>query len=146
MFNLLRQESETINELKGQLGTNTLPTGCLALGIEGIKAVINTFDEAKTVDKRNERLPPARKTSAKNSKENTELKETTEESSRVGSESPKSIKSNTKPTSVTPASNPPKVITEETKSRPVSAQSTNEEGKGKKSPSKNNGILSMLKK
>jgi serine/threonine-protein phosphatase 2B catalytic subunit len=60
MFNLLRQESEAINELKGILGTDALPKGYLALGVEGIKAAITTFDDARSIDKANERLPPVR--------------------------------------------------------------------------------------
>lgn len=58
MFSILRQESETINELKDILGTNNLPSGCLALGSEGLKQAINSFDDAKTFDLTNEKRPP----------------------------------------------------------------------------------------
>ncbi|KAI9143031.1 Metallo-dependent phosphatase-like protein [Paraphysoderma sedebokerense] len=41
MFNTLREESESINELKAKLGSTQLPKGYLALGSEGIKAGIS---------------------------------------------------------------------------------------------------------
>ncbi|ORZ29380.1 Metallo-dependent phosphatase-like protein [Catenaria anguillulae PL171] len=59
MFKTLRQESEAINELKGLLGTDQLPRGYLALGSEGIKSAINSFEDARNVDQMNERLPPS---------------------------------------------------------------------------------------
>ena len=37
VFHVLRTESETIAELKSLMGTNQLPSGSLALGVEGIK-------------------------------------------------------------------------------------------------------------
>ncbi|KAJ3303522.1 3',5'-cyclic-nucleotide phosphodiesterase (PDEase) (3':5'-CNP) [Kappamyces sp. JEL0829] len=58
VFNTLRTESESINELKSVLGVQKLPPGSLALGAEGIKEAIKTFDEAKRADMDNERLPP----------------------------------------------------------------------------------------
>ncbi|KAJ1650893.1 hypothetical protein IWQ61_008415 [Dispira simplex] len=57
-FALLRAESERVNELKGLLGTQKLPVGSLSSGVDGIKRAITTFDEAKRLDLRNERLPP----------------------------------------------------------------------------------------
>ncbi|TPX62007.1 hypothetical protein SpCBS45565_g07113 [Spizellomyces sp. 'palustris'] len=57
-FQVLRQESESIMELKNVMGTETLPPGTLALGAEGIKKAISTFDEARSADIDNERLPP----------------------------------------------------------------------------------------
>ncbi|KAI9094893.1 Metallo-dependent phosphatase-like protein [Phlyctochytrium arcticum] len=57
-FQVLRQESESIMELKNVMGTTTLPPGTLALGAEGIKQAISTFDEARSADIDNERLPP----------------------------------------------------------------------------------------
>ncbi|KAJ3369107.1 3',5'-cyclic-nucleotide phosphodiesterase (PDEase) (3':5'-CNP) [Allomyces arbusculus] len=58
MFNLLREEAETISELKSVMKTNMLPTGYLALGSEGLKAAIRSFEEAQVMDKDNERMPP----------------------------------------------------------------------------------------
>lgn len=37
VFNVLRNDSESIAELKNLMGTTQLPTGYLALGTEGIK-------------------------------------------------------------------------------------------------------------
>ncbi|TPX47534.1 hypothetical protein SeMB42_g00183 [Synchytrium endobioticum] len=60
VFQVLRQETETIAELKKVMGTATLPVGTLALGAEGIKQAITSFEEAKRADRDNERLPPLR--------------------------------------------------------------------------------------
>lgn len=58
VFSVLREESESIMELKNLLGTNSLPVGSLALGAEGIKNAISTFEDAKKADEENERMPP----------------------------------------------------------------------------------------
>ncbi|KAI9014636.1 serine/threonine protein phosphatase 2B [Gaertneriomyces semiglobifer] len=57
-FQVLREESESIMELKNVMGTAHLPPGTLALGAEGIKQAISTFEEARNADIDNERLPP----------------------------------------------------------------------------------------
>lgn len=49
VFALLREESEKVSELKSVSGTNQLPYGTLAAGVEGIKEAINTFDDAYVV-------------------------------------------------------------------------------------------------
>ncbi|QSL64977.1 hypothetical protein MERGE_002281 [Pneumocystis wakefieldiae] len=58
LFHLLRQESESITELKAISGNTKLPAGTLILGSEGIKNEITTFNDAKSSDIENERLPP----------------------------------------------------------------------------------------
>jgi len=58
VFQVLREESEKVGELKLASG-GKLPAGTLMLGAEGIKAAINTFEDARKVDLQNERLPPS---------------------------------------------------------------------------------------
>lgn len=57
MFTLLRQEAESVNELKAVSG-GKLPSGTLFLGSEGIKNAISSFEEARRADILNESLPP----------------------------------------------------------------------------------------
>ncbi|EJT99299.1 Metallo-dependent phosphatase [Dacryopinax primogenitus] len=59
VFSLLREESERVSELKNITGSNKLPYGTLALGAEGIKDAIATFEDARKSDIENERLPPS---------------------------------------------------------------------------------------
>lgn len=58
MFRVLRQEAESVNELKAVSG-GKLPTGTLLLGTEGIKNAISSFEDAKKADMINESLPPS---------------------------------------------------------------------------------------
>src|SRR5690349_18542222 len=58
VFQVLREESERVTELKTQSG-GRLPAGTLMLGAEGIKNAINSFEDARKVDIQNERLPPS---------------------------------------------------------------------------------------
>ncbi|KLO14018.1 serine/threonine protein phosphatase 2B [Schizopora paradoxa] len=58
VFSLLREESERVSELKNVSGSGKLPYGTLALGAEGIKDAIQSFDDARRSDIENERLPP----------------------------------------------------------------------------------------
>ncbi|CAG8629914.1 17992_t:CDS:10, partial [Cetraspora pellucida] len=60
VFSVLREESERVMELKNVTGTGKLPYGTLALGAEGIKQAITSFEEARRSDLENERLPPTR--------------------------------------------------------------------------------------
>ncbi|RKP27743.1 serine/threonine-protein phosphatase 2B catalytic subunit [Syncephalis pseudoplumigaleata] len=60
VFAVLREESESINELKSKMGTTALPPGYLALGAEGIKKAITNFEQAKEHDRENEKLPPTK--------------------------------------------------------------------------------------
>jgi serine/threonine-protein phosphatase 2B catalytic subunit len=57
MFQVLRQESESVNELKAHSG-GKLPAGTLMLGSQGIRNAITSFEEARRVDLINESLPP----------------------------------------------------------------------------------------
>lgn len=58
VFALLREESENVSELKSISATGKLPYGTLALGAEGIKKAIMSFEDARRSDIENERLPP----------------------------------------------------------------------------------------
>jgi len=58
VFQVLREESERVTELKTATG-GRLPAGTLMLGAEGIKEAITSFEEARKVDMQNERLPPS---------------------------------------------------------------------------------------
>ncbi|RUS15459.1 Metallo-dependent phosphatase-like protein [Endogone sp. FLAS-F59071] len=60
VFSVLRQESETVAELKNLSGLDKLPVGTLALGAEGIKNAITNFEDARRSDIDNEHLPPTR--------------------------------------------------------------------------------------
>lgn len=57
MFRVLRQEAESVSELKAVSG-GKLPTGTLMLGTEGIKNAISSFEDARRADLVNESLPP----------------------------------------------------------------------------------------
>ncbi|KAL4952533.1 Metallo-dependent phosphatase-like protein [Aspergillus filifer] len=57
VFQVLREESERVTELKTAAG-GRLPAGTLMLGAEGIKQAITNFEDARKVDLQNERLPP----------------------------------------------------------------------------------------
>jgi len=72
VFAVLREESESVSELRRLSGNARLPAGTLMLGAEGIKKgikicvlrliipAIGSFDEARRSDLQNERLPPPR--------------------------------------------------------------------------------------
>lgn len=66
MFTVLREQSETVLELKGLTPTGTLPRGSLR-GKTGLQEqmknkikITTAFDEAKKLDEVNERMPPAK--------------------------------------------------------------------------------------
>ncbi|KAK4516822.1 Mitochondrial distribution and morphology protein 31, mitochondrial precursor [Mucor velutinosus] len=59
VYSVLRENSERITELKSLSPSGKLPLGTLALGAEGIKSAITSFEEAKRADLENERLPPS---------------------------------------------------------------------------------------
>ncbi|KAG5357230.1 Serine/threonine-protein phosphatase 2B catalytic subunit [Yarrowia sp. C11] len=64
LFNVLRQESESVSELKAVSG-GKLPQGTLMLGGQGIRDAITSFEEARSADLSNERLPPTTEEQAK---------------------------------------------------------------------------------
>lgn len=64
LFNVLRQESESVSELKAVSG-GKLPQGTLMLGGQGIRDAISSFEEARSADLGNERLPPTTEEQAK---------------------------------------------------------------------------------
>lgn len=69
VFQVLREESEKVTELKTASG-GRLPAGTLMLGAEGIKNAISTFEDARSVDIQNERLPPSQEEVRKSTEEN----------------------------------------------------------------------------
>lgn len=78
VFTTLREESESVLTLKGLTPTGTLPLGALSGGkstLESAKVIIGSdtldqkkisFEEAKSLDKVNERLPPRKADSSAN--------------------------------------------------------------------------------
>ncbi|CAB0035006.1 unnamed protein product [Trichogramma brassicae] len=60
-YSLLREESETIMQLKGLSPNGLMPPGTLAAGKEGLKQTLRkhlTFDEIRKLDASNESMPP----------------------------------------------------------------------------------------
>ncbi|OJJ99782.1 hypothetical protein ASPACDRAFT_78716 [Aspergillus aculeatus ATCC 16872] len=68
VFQVLREESERVTELKTAAG-GRLPAGTLMLGAEGIKQAITNFEDARKVDLQNERLPPSQEEVMRRSEE-----------------------------------------------------------------------------
>jgi len=78
-FHTLREESETVLHLKGLTPNGMLPTGILesqsnlSQGLEGVKGAkpgmssITTFEDAKNLDRVNEKMPQRRKEESKTS-------------------------------------------------------------------------------
>ncbi|KAL4211607.1 putative Serine/threonine-protein phosphatase [Rhizopus microsporus] len=74
VFSVLRENSERVTELKSLSPTGKLPLGTLALGVEGLKTAITTFEDAKRSDLENERFPPTREVKERMLKEETDSK------------------------------------------------------------------------
>ncbi|KAI7883000.1 serine/threonine-protein phosphatase 2B catalytic subunit A1 [Lichtheimia hyalospora FSU 10163] len=74
VFSILRENSEQVMELKAASPTGKMPLGTLALGMEGIKSAITSFEEAKQSDRENERFPPSRESKEAMLKEETSNK------------------------------------------------------------------------
>jgi serine/threonine-protein phosphatase 2B catalytic subunit len=68
VFQVLREESERVTELKTAAG-GRLPAGTLMLGAEGIKQAITNFEDARKVDLQNEHLPPSHEEVVKQTEE-----------------------------------------------------------------------------
>jgi len=69
VFQVLREESESVLQLKGLTPNGLLPIGALGGGKDSLKTAmsgfspthkVSGFDEAKYLDKMNERMPPRR--------------------------------------------------------------------------------------
>ncbi|OQV18453.1 Serine/threonine-protein phosphatase 2B catalytic subunit 3 [Hypsibius exemplaris] len=69
VFTVLREESESVLQLKGLTPTGSLPVGVLTGGKDSIRNVLSdyspgddvkNFEQARALDKINERLPPSR--------------------------------------------------------------------------------------
>jgi len=80
VFQVLREESESVLQLKGLTPTGLLPIGALSGGKDSLKSVLSGFDpthkisgfsEAKYLDKTNERMPPRREGAPTNNSNNT---------------------------------------------------------------------------
>ncbi|KAK9429463.1 Metallo-dependent phosphatase-like protein [Lipomyces doorenjongii] len=69
MFQVLREESESVSELKSVHG-GRLPAGTLMHGGQGIKDAISSFEEARRIDMENEGLPPSLEDVAKTEEQN----------------------------------------------------------------------------
>merc|ERR1712025_226643 len=67
VFSVLREESEQVLQLKGLTPSGSLPLGALSGGKSSLTGAINqkieSFDEAKELDKLNERMPPRKENS-----------------------------------------------------------------------------------
>ncbi|CAO3697715.1 unnamed protein product [Rhizopus stolonifer] len=72
VFSVLRENSERVTELKSLSPTGKLPLGTLALGVEGLRTAITTFEDAKRSDLENERFPPTREVKEQMMKEETD--------------------------------------------------------------------------
>ncbi|ODV91906.1 hypothetical protein CANCADRAFT_30199 [Tortispora caseinolytica NRRL Y-17796] len=58
MFQILREETETLGELRTKSG-GTLPQGALLAGVDEAKSQLRSFQEAREADIQNESMPPS---------------------------------------------------------------------------------------
>jgi len=58
MYKVLRQERETVMQLKSFSPGKKIPQGLLSQGPEALRSALGNFDNAKVIDKVNERRPP----------------------------------------------------------------------------------------
>lgn len=57
-FTVLREESESVLHLKGLTPTGSIPKGVLMGGKSAIEDAISGFEQAKQMDRVNEKMPP----------------------------------------------------------------------------------------
>jgi len=57
MFTILRQERETIMQIKSFTPENKIPTGLLTKGVDAIRDALGDFEKAKNADIVNEKRP-----------------------------------------------------------------------------------------
>jgi len=120
VFTTLREESESVLTLKGLTPTGTLPLGALSGGkstLESAKVILGSdsldkkqisFEEAKSLDKVNERLPPRKEESSQSSSSIFKLNNTNQTNSTTSTVN-STIKINTATT--TPTSSLPTITT-----------------------------------
>jgi len=58
MYSVLRQERETVMQLKSFSPGKKIPQGLLSQGPEALRSALGNFENARTIDKVNERRPP----------------------------------------------------------------------------------------
>eukprot|EP01114_Cavostelium_apophysatum_P024452 TRINITY_DN9570_c0_g1_i1.p1 TRINITY_DN9570_c0_g1~~TRINITY_DN9570_c0_g1_i1.p1 ORF type:complete len:523 (+),score=158.22 TRINITY_DN9570_c0_g1_i1:130-1698(+) len=59
MYKILRQERETLMQIKTFTPENKIPAGLLTKGVDAIKDALGNFEKAKEADQLNEKRPPA---------------------------------------------------------------------------------------
>lgn len=60
VFTILRQEAESVIELKGLAPGGQMPAGSLVEGKTSLRKAISSFEEAQKLDRENEKMPPQR--------------------------------------------------------------------------------------
>jgi len=58
IFTILREERETLMQIKSFTPENKIPPGLLSKGVDAIRDALGDFEKAKTADQVNEKRPP----------------------------------------------------------------------------------------